>query len=119
MTAGKYVDLTYLMNQTKNNVPLAKKMVALYIKQTPELIQTMKKAAMENDWATVNGAVHKMIPSFWMMGIDPGLEKIAKIIQEHSLKEEKLVEIPELLDKLELGCSLACNELEELIKELG
>src|ERR1044072_2276295 len=84
--SGKHVDLTYLFKQAKGNPELIKKMTSLYLKQTPELLDTIIKGTEEKNWPEVNTAVHKMIPSFWLMGIDPSLALIAKTIQEYSSK---------------------------------
>ncbi len=86
-------------------------MIGLYLKQTPELIDAMKLGITDNDWVMVNTSAHKMIPSFWMMGIDPAMEKIAKVIQEKSSGRKDVAQIPQLLLTLENGCLLACGEL--------
>lgn len=116
---GKYTDLSYLRKQTKGNQELMKKMILLYLKQTPELLNTIKQGTAEKDWVTVNTAVHKMIPSFWMMGIDSVFEKMSKTLQEHTSKNEFTEEIPELVSKLEEGCMLACKELQVAVERLG
>lgn len=116
---GKYTDLSYLRKQTKGNQELMKKMITLYLKQTPELLNTIKEGTEVKDWVTVNTAVHKMIPSFWMMGIDPVFEKMSKTLQEHTSKNEFTEEIPQLVLQLEAGCLLACKELEVTMISLG
>ncbi len=116
---GKYMNLLYLVNQTKGNLVLIKKMIGLYLKQTPELIDAMKKGIANEDWVIVNTSAHKMIPSFWMMGIDPAMEKIAKIIQEKSSSRKDIGQISQLLLKLEKGCMLACGELEIVSSRLA
>jgi hypothetical protein len=66
------------------------------------------------DWNLLQGTVHKMIPSFSIMGISEDFENIAKKIQEYAnniqLKNE---EMPNLVLQLEDVCAQACKELEE------
>ena len=53
-------------------------MITLYIEQTPPLIFEMKRSLLDKDWAMLNAAVHKMIPSFVIVGINPDFEVKAK-----------------------------------------
>ncbi|MBC7382558.1 MAG: hypothetical protein H7296_06115 [Bacteroidia bacterium] len=111
----QYVNLSYLRKLTKNNKELMNKMIVLYLKQTPELLINIKNGIKEKDWETVHGAIHKMIPSFWMMGIDPAYEAMAKTLQDYASKKENLEEIPQLYFKINEECLLACKELEKTV----
>ena len=59
-------------------------MIALYLEQTPSLISKMKQSLSDKDWDSLYTAVHKMIPSFSIMGINKDFEEMAKKIQEYS-----------------------------------
>ncbi len=59
-------------------------MIELYLKQTPPLISKMKQSLNDKDWDSLYTAVHKMIPSFSIMGINKDFEDMAKKIQEYS-----------------------------------
>ncbi len=78
----KCIDLTYLNLRTKSNPALMMKMISLYLEQTPPLIKAMKQALLDKDWNLLGGAVHKMIPSFSIMGINKDFENMAKKVQE-------------------------------------
>jgi hypothetical protein len=92
-------------------------MITLYLEQTPELIGQMKKSMQDEDWESLHAAVHKMIPSFSIMGINKNFEAMAKKLQEYNgTKTQGLPhtqEIQELVLQLENVCTLACTELEE------
>ena len=65
----KCIDLTYLIHRTKSNPKLMMEMISLYLEQTPPLINAMKQGLQDKDWNSLYAAVHKMIPSFSIMGI--------------------------------------------------
>jgi PAS domain S-box-containing protein len=109
----KCCDLTYLYNRTKANPELMMEMIALYLQQTPSLISTMKQSLHEKDWNTLYTSVHKIIPSFSIMGIHKDFEEIAKKIQEYSHTQQHLDEVEALTLRLETICSQACKELKE------
>src|SRR5690606_25345752 len=69
ITIKKYTNLDYLNTRTKSNPALMTEMISLYLQQTPPLVKAMKQGYKEKDWNTLYSAVHKMIPSFSIMGI--------------------------------------------------
>jgi len=112
---SKYIDLTYLRQRTKSSPKLMTEIIELFLEQTPELISSIKKSLRNKDWNLLYKAVHKLIPSFAIMGISSKFEKIARHIQGNAEKQENTFEIPELVKQLEMICMRAC---EELTKEL-
>ncbi len=88
-------------------------MISMYLEQTPPLINIMKKGLQDKDWNSLQGAVHKMIPSFSIMGISKDFERIAKKVQEYANNiQEQTAGIPHLVLQLEDVCAEACRELE-------
>lgn len=110
----KYVDLSYLSHRTKSNPQLMMEMISLYLTQTPPLIMAMKQGLHDKDWNALQSAVHKMIPSFSIMGISKDFENIAKKVQEDT---DNIVKhnngMANLILQLENVCTEACKELEE------
>jgi hypothetical protein len=88
-------------------------MISLYLEQTPPLIREMKKSLLDKDWELLYAAVHKMIPSFSIMGISSDFEIMAKQVQEYASRQNQTDGIPDLVIKLENVCTQACLELEE------
>jgi len=113
-TPFKYVDLSYLSRRTKSNPQLMMEMISLYLTQTPPLIIAMKQGLHDKDWNALQSAVHKMIPSFSIMGISKDFENIAKKVQEDT---DNIVRhnngMARLVLQLENVCTEACKELEE------
>ena len=109
----KCIDLGYLNHRTKSNPGLIMEMISLYLEQTPPLIKLMKQSLKDKDWTSLYIAVHKMIPSFSIMGISTDFENMAKQVQEFASTQKQADGIPELVLKLENICTQACDELLE------
>jgi CheY-like chemotaxis protein len=112
------IDMTYLIQRTKSNPVLMKEMISVYLEQTPPLVSAMKKGLLDKDWHSLYAAVHKMIPSFSIMGISADFENMAKKVQEYASTQEQTDIIPGLVLQLENICIQACNELEEELKTI-
>ena len=88
-------------------------MISAYLEQTPPLINAMKKSLYDKDWEALHAAVHKMIPSFSIMGMSADFENMAKKIQEYAQTQGQFDTISEMVSKIEMACTEACKELEE------
>ena len=113
VTKSKCIDLDYLIRRTKSNPNLMVEMISLYLEQTPLLINTMKQSFHDKDWNLLYSAVHKMSPSFSIMGISSDFEIMAKKIQEFASTQNQADGINELVLQLGNICNQACRELEE------
>jgi len=107
------IDLDYLLHRTKSNPTLMMEMISLYLEQTPPLVAAMKTGLRDKDWNTLYSAVHKMIPSFSIMGISVDFENMAKKVQEYATTQKQTEGIPGLVLQLENVCAQACVELQE------
>jgi YesN/AraC family two-component response regulator len=108
----KCIDLDYLVQRTKSNPKLMAEMISLYLEQTPSLIATMKQSYKDRDWLMLSAAVHKMLPSFSIMGISADFEMMAKKIQEYANRQPFSDDISHMVVQLENVCIQACRELE-------
>ena len=109
---SKCIDLHYLIQHTKSNPKLMMEMISLYLEQTPLLVNCMKRSLKEKDWTSLYSAVHKMIPSFVIMGISHDFEDMAKKVQEYAGMQKQTDGIPDLVLQLETVCLQACTELK-------
>jgi len=109
----KCTDMSYLIHRTKSNPHLIMEMISLYLEQTPPLIDAMKQSLRDKDWGLLKSAVHKMIPSFAIMGISSDFEIIARKVKEYASSNEETEGISELVLQLENVCIQACDELKE------
>jgi PAS domain S-box-containing protein len=107
------INLAYLNHRTKSDPKLMMEMISLYLEQTPLLINTMKQSFLNQDWSSLQTTVHKMIPSFSIMGINSDFENMAKRLQEYANAREQADGIHNMVLQLENVCNQACIELEE------
>jgi PAS domain S-box-containing protein len=112
-TRIRCIDLEYLLTRTKSNPVLMMEMISLYLKQTPPLVSAMQQGMEDKDWVKLYAAVHKMIPSFAIMGINPDFESMAKKIQEFASTQKQSEGIKDMILQLGNVCAQACKELEE------
>ena len=112
----KCIDLDYWMHRTKLDPALMTEMISLYLEQTPPLVNTMKQSFQDKDWNLLHAAVHKMIPSFSIMGISPSFENMAKQVKDYATTQQQSDQIQDLVLQLENICNQACKELEEELK---
>jgi len=110
---SKCIDLAYLIHRTKSDPKLMMEMISLYLEQTPPLIKLMKQSLRDKDWISLYAAVHKMIPSFSMVGISADFENMAKKLQVYASAQQHAEEMPEMVLQLETVCTQACNELKQ------
>ncbi len=113
ISRSKCVDLTYLYKRTKGNPELMMEMIALYLEQTPTLIEKIKGGVAGNDWVSVAAAAHKIIPSFSIMGMHKDFENMSREIKDFAGTRQHLDQVEALAIKLETVCSQACDELKE------
>lgn len=112
----QYVDLSYLSKLTKSNPKLMTEMIQAYLKQTPALISSMVSSYKTKDWALLKASVHKMIPSFYIVGIHPEFTQLALKIQNYAEQLELSVELNDLIGKLE---QVLLQSVQELERELA
>jgi len=108
----KCIDLEYLNTRTKSNPQLMMEMIRLYLEQTPPLINAMKNALQNKDWESLHASVHKMIPSFAIMGMSVDFENMAKRVQDYAGSLQHSETIQDMVIQLDTICSQACEELE-------
>ncbi|SHG52633.1 PAS domain S-box-containing protein [Flavobacterium fluvii] len=108
----KCTNLDYLSIRTKSNPKLMMEMISIYMEQTPPLIDAMKQSVQDKDWDLLGAAVHKIIPSFSIMGMSPELEDVSKKIQDAVKANQFTEETAQMVVQLETVCKQACEELE-------
>jgi len=111
ITLNSCIDLNYLNQRTKSHPKLMMEMISAYLEQTPTLISTMKQSLIDQDWNQLYASVHKMIPSFSIMGMNIDFENMAKKVQEYASTQKQAEGISELVLQLENICTQACDEL--------
>jgi CheY-like chemotaxis protein len=106
------INLADLIQRTKSNPEVVLEMIKAYLDQTPPLIVAMNKSYDDQNWSKLYSVVHKMIPSFTIMGISKDFENIAKEVQDYASARQQSDGIADLLLQLSTVCTQACAELE-------
>lgn len=114
----KSIDLNYLTKRTKSNQNLMLEMISLYLSQTPILISEIKQSLEKMDWRGLNAAIHKIIPSFAIVGINPEYLQMAIKVKEYSIAGLEASTIINLVHEIEKICMDACEELEMEVQEI-
>ncbi len=114
----RYTNLEYLMKRTNSNPNLMSEMISLYLEQTPTLISEMRRSFDAGEWSALQAVIHKMIPSFSIMGISSDFEMIARQINDFAEAQKAQNEIQPLVAQLESICLKSCEELKEELNEL-
>lgn len=109
------INLDFLTRRTKSDPKLMSEMIAAYLEQTPPLIAAMKQSLADQNWPLLYAAVHKIIPSFSIMGIHADFEIMAKSIQEYAGTQQNTDTIPRLVFQITDICDQACAELEAVL----
>ena len=73
----------------------------------------MKQSLEAKDWPLLQATIHKMIPSFAIVGIGTDYLNVAKKIQEFARMQQETHSIPALVQQIEHICGRACGELED------
>ena len=110
----QFIDMTYLNMITKSNSKLKIEMINLYLKQTPLLINSLSKSYNEKNFDTLKASIHKLLPSFSIVGIDDKYLELAKKI-ENNINSSQL---KNWIKKLENACNQAIEELKTELKNL-
>ncbi|OIR05688.1 autoinducer 2 sensor kinase/phosphatase LuxQ [mine drainage metagenome] len=107
------INLDYLTHRTKSDPALMMEMISLYLEQTPPLVSVMNVSLENKDWSALYAAVHKMIPSFSIMGINSNYENMAKKVKEYADTQQQTELIQDMVSQLADVCVQACKELTE------
>ncbi|MPM02264.1 Sensor histidine kinase RcsC [bioreactor metagenome] len=105
------INLDYLTRISKSNTAVMTEMISLYIDHTSVYIDAMKNGISNSDWTSVRAVVHKMIPTFSIVGISAEYEIMARKILELTQMSNPREEIIKLALQIETVCMQACEEL--------
>ncbi len=108
--SGPLYDLGKLLSMGRNDQTFIKKMLNLFISETPPAVDKMVEAYKAGDYATVKYYAHRMKPSITNLGINTLKDDIVKI----EFMEEPHAEIERLVNKLHKTIALV---VEQMTKE--
>lgn len=101
-------DLSFLREQTRNNVSFIKEMINTFIKQTPKDLAALQKAMKENNGEMIYKIAHTMSTSIGYFGLKQHIGKDLVHMQQKRLADEKR------FLKVKKICEQAIKELQQL-----
>lgn len=107
---GPLYDLSKLLVMGRNDETFIKKMLNLFISETPPAVEKMVEGYKSGDYATVKYFAHRMKPSITNLGINTLKDDIIKI----EFMEEPGPEIEHLVNKLD---KTIAKVVEQMTKE--
>jgi hypothetical protein len=116
--ADKCTNLNYIKKIAKSDDKLLAEMIRLYLDDIPKLVMAMNQSFSIKNWESLYQTVHKMIPSFHLMGISSDFEDMAKRVQDFANSPSSDLGIAEMIIKLESVCNQACDELRVDLLEI-
>ncbi|MGN7723747.1 ATP-binding protein [Chitinophaga sp. 22620] len=102
------IDLGFLKEQTRNNIPFIKDMIRTFIRQAPKDLDALQKAVKQKNGEQVYKIAHTLSTSVSFFGLKTHIgEELSR------MQKEKHAE-PEQLEKVKRICNQAISELQEL-----
>lgn len=93
VASEQYYDLSKLMAMGRNDIEFIKKMLRLFINETPPALNSMVEAYKTGDMASVKYLAHRMKPSINSLGISSLQDDIIKIeaVTERTAANDKMI----------------------------
>lgn len=107
--SGKLYDLSKLLVMGRNDEGFIKKMLNLFISETPPAVDKMVEAYKTNDLATVKYYAHRMKPSITNLGINTLKDDIVKI----EFMEDRGADLEILINKLHKTISAVVEQMNK------
>ncbi len=111
METTKHINLNYLNTIADGNDAFVKEMLQMLRAEIPSLLDEIQTTLQEKNWHRLNRIAHKLKPHFEMLGINSIYEDIRNI-ENFSLEQTNLEQIPGLVNKVIDTCQQALLELK-------
>ncbi len=109
------VDVSAILDFTRNNKERIIKMVNMFLKDTRLEIIKMKELHLQKNYAALRSLAHSYKPKYTYMGM-PQLSEVAKQIERNAANETDLERTYLLIEELERQTALASIELAQFLK---
>lgn len=99
----KLYDLSYLKELSSGDLEFEHSMIDYFITNTPDVIDTMDRLIIQEDWNEIREVIHRFIPNLNMVGAKEFLED-ANNIELFTEKRYNLENVPSLWGNVKKGC---------------
>ena len=114
LDSGHPIDLNYLIELSNGDHHFVENMIDAFLAEAPELLQNLNAAVIQKNWDQVYQQVHKLKPSFAMMGMN-NLQEIALDVE--SVVRKTPVEA-DILANLVMQMTSTAEAMLPLLEEL-
>lgn len=115
MNKGEYFDLNYMTSICEGDWQFMKEMIETFLRDSPEIIGSMKRSADKKEWKRVSEYAHKFKSSLMFMGIQ-SLHSIIREIEVNGREGIDTDRIPEKIERVNEVCGKAMTELMCLLE---
>jgi CheY-like chemotaxis protein/predicted hydrocarbon binding protein len=116
--ASKIIDLSFLLDQTRNNHSFILEMITLFKQQNPKEIAKLKEAIDKIDYPETYSATHSIRNTTGFFGIDKLVGNELLAIEKLARSGNGIEEIKQLFAIVEPVCKKAVDELEMIDSSL-
>lgn len=116
-TLNKITNLQFLIDTCQGNKPVVIKMIEIFLKNTPDMLENINISYEIKDWVKVKQIAHKMQASLGTLGAIELKNKISRV-EQIIQNQEDLSEIGDLLEHVSNKADLLYKELQEEIEML-
>jgi CheY-like chemotaxis protein len=107
-----YIDMSYLEEVSIGDSSFIMDIAELFINQTCADIEKVRRLMTEQSWTDMALAVHKVKPTFKLLGIKSAEKNLEKL-QSYAKQSINLEQLPTMLEEVEDIYQLAVTELKQ------
>lgn len=111
----QYIDLTYLREMADGDESFIENMIQVFVDMTPDVLQNLKNASNNKDWAEVRAITHKFSPQLNFVGIKSIISTVEKV-EQWSKNIENTEIIPEKITEIINTTEKALVELTKVLE---
>lgn len=113
---NRHTDLSYLESISNNDTKFVKDMISTFIESTPDIIDQMKLAIINNNFESLGLLAHKIKPSLTFMGIH-SMKETAREIELLSKENKEPLRVKKLTEIFFTEIKASITDLRKKLKE--
>ena len=113
---NRHTDLSYLESISDNDTKFVKDMISTFIESTPDIIDQMKLAIINNNFESLGLLAHKIKPSLTFMGIH-SMKETAREIELLSKENKEPLRVKKLTEIFFTEIKASITDLRKKLKE--
>ncbi|MBK7762109.1 MAG: response regulator [Bacteroidetes bacterium] len=115
ITDGEFIDFTMLLDYAEGDQVRMQRFIELFLTKTPQRIELLKAALLENDYEQLRIISHSMKPQLKSCGAIQAYD-FAETIENLSTEKKNLDELPLLVEQLDVVFEKSAIEIKEYLQ---